>query len=77
MLRSSTLRLRALQSVHIENGRRQPLEALRIVGADVEVAQLDLALGPGHREGARGRVGVAILVGQLQRLRRGYRRRQW
>jgi hypothetical protein len=41
-----------------------------IRGGQVQVAQLDLAVRPGQVEGAQNAVGVAILVGQRQRLGR-------
>jgi hypothetical protein len=58
----------ALQAIHIQRGGRQALEALRSVGADIEVAQLSLALGPGHGKCTRRRVGVAVFARQLDGL---------
>ena len=54
--------------IGIEHGVREPLEEMRLVGADSQVMQLHLRLRPRQRERALEGSRVAILVGQIQDL---------
>ena len=63
---------RAPARVDIEDRGRQALEIRRLLRADTQVAQLDLALRPGQRAGALEGGPVAMLVDQVdQRFARG------
>jgi hypothetical protein len=62
------VRRRPERRVGVENPRRDPLEEVRFVGIDVQVAQLHLRLRPCERRRPLERRRVAVLVRQLQRL---------
>ena len=57
---------RAQRGVGIEDARREPLEEVRLVGRDPEVAQLDLRLRPREARDALERRGVPVLVGERE-----------
>ena len=57
---------RAQRGIGIEDARRQPLEEVRLVGRDPEVAQLDLRLRPREARHALERRRVAVLGGERE-----------
>ena len=58
---------RAQRGVGPQHVRGELLVELRLVGRDAEVAQAHLGLGRGEREGAGGRGGVVVLLGERDR----------
>ena len=66
-LRSERLDRGAQRRIGIQDARREPLEEVRLVGGDAEVAQLDLRLRPGEARDAVERGRIPVLVGERER----------
>ena len=62
-------RRRPQARVCIEHMTRQPLEEIRLVRVDREVAKLHLRLGPGERRHTLEHGGIVVFVDAVERLR--------